>query len=145
MRRTSSITLSLIFMLFCVAVPAAAEPGEFSCVRSPDGSVTIRWNGGEEGKRLSITRLDILGHRLGPPVTVEQTKGEFRDLDAPAEAFCYEVAWGPLGRSALFLAVPAPEKGIEASRAQERGPRVRSGVPCREQACPGSAPDLPPG
>lgn len=109
-----------VFILVLAGTALAGQLCGFTCTRNTDGSVTIRWSGGEEGETLAITRLDIFGRRLGPAVEVGQAKGEFRDNGAPAETFYYEVAWGPLRRSAVFLAVP----GLDESNILPETPKT---------------------
>ncbi|WP_072870168.1 hypothetical protein [Desulfofundulus thermosubterraneus] len=94
MRRNLALLLALFF-IFVFTIPAFAV-GSFTAVRNEDGSVTLKWSGGETGKKLTIQRtVGDKGIGYSDLAEVPQTDGSYTDRTADRNTtYTYRLHYG---------------------------------------------------
>lgn len=94
MRRKLTCLLALLF-IFTFTLPAFAVDS-FTAVRNEDGSVTLKWSGGETGKKLTIQRtVGDKGIGYSNLAEVPQTDGNYTDRTADRNTtYTYRLHFG---------------------------------------------------
>ncbi|MQL53607.1 hypothetical protein GFC01_15315 [Desulfofundulus thermobenzoicus] len=95
MRRNLACLLALLFALFAFSFPAFAVDS-FTAARNEDGSVTLKWSGGEPGKKLTVQRSVGDRYAGGTDIAeVPQADGSYTDRTADRNTtYTYRLHYG---------------------------------------------------